>query len=51
MENTLFTKSNILDILPSLQQNEYQMDNKPIMEKYIGDMISNTYCEICVPVK
>lgn len=39
------------DIFPSLQQNGYQMDNKPIMEKYVGDMISNPYCEICVPVK
>ena len=40
------------DIFPSLQRNGYQMDNKkPIMEKYIGDMISNPYCEICVPVK
>ena len=39
------------DIFPSLQSNGYQMDNKPIMEKYIGDMISNPYCEICVPVK
>lgn len=39
------------DIFPSLQQNGYQMDNKPIMEKYIGDMISNPNCEICVPVK
>lgn len=39
------------DIFPSLRSNGYQMDNKPIMEKYIGDMISNPYCEICVPVK
>ncbi|PLR68821.1 AraC family transcriptional regulator [Bacillus sp. UMB0893] len=39
------------DIFPSLRSNRYQMDNKPFMEKYIGDMISNPYCEICVPVK
>ncbi|RFB12657.1 DNA gyrase inhibitor [Bacillus sp. HNG] len=39
------------DIFLSLQSNGYEMDNKPIMEKYIGDMISNPYCEICVPVK
>ncbi|ASK64169.1 DNA gyrase inhibitor [Virgibacillus phasianinus] len=39
------------NIFPSLQQNGYQMDNKPIIEKYVGDMISNPYCEICVPVK
>ena len=29
----------------------YKVDNKPIMVTYIGDMISNPYCEICVPVK
>lgn len=39
------------DILQSLHQNGYKMDNKSIMEKYVGDMISNPYCEICVPVK
>jgi DNA gyrase inhibitor len=39
------------DILQSLQHNGYKIDNKPIMEKYIGGMISNPYCEICVPVK
>lgn len=39
------------DIFPSLQQNGYQIDNKPVMEKYVGDMISNPYCEICVPIK
>nr|WP_237741334.1 hypothetical protein [Bacillus bingmayongensis] len=35
----------------SLPSNGYQLDNKPIMEKYIGDMINNPYCEICVPIK
>lgn len=39
------------NIFLSLQQNGYRMDNKPIMEKYTGDMISNHYCEICVPIK
>ncbi|AXI09298.1 DNA gyrase inhibitor [Oceanobacillus zhaokaii] len=39
-------------IFPSLQSNRYKIDdNKPIMEKYIGDMVTNPYCEICVPVK
>ncbi|MDQ0272901.1 AraC family transcriptional regulator [Cytobacillus purgationiresistens] len=38
-------------IFPSLQSNGYQIDNKPIFERYIGDMNNNHYCEICVPVK
>ncbi|PDY44424.1 DNA gyrase inhibitor [Bacillus pseudomycoides] len=39
------------DIFPSLQSNGYQIDNKPILERYAGDMINNPYCEICVPIK
>ncbi|WP_273127113.1 AraC family transcriptional regulator [Bacillus weihaiensis] len=39
------------DIFPSIQSNGYQIDNKPILEKYTGDMINNPYCEICVPIK
>ncbi|MFD2043478.1 GyrI-like domain-containing protein [Ornithinibacillus salinisoli] len=40
-----------VDIFSSLQSNGYQIDSKPIMERYTGDMIYNPYCEICVPVK
>ncbi|WP_017473103.1 AraC family transcriptional regulator [Amphibacillus jilinensis] len=39
------------NIFQSLQNNGYKMDIKPIMEKYIGNMVGNPYCEICVPVK
>ncbi|MGE8207641.1 AraC family transcriptional regulator [Heyndrickxia sp. NPDC080065] len=39
------------DIFPSLQSNGYQIDNKPIMERYTVDMVNNHYCEICVPVE
>lgn len=39
------------DIFPSLQNNEYQVDNKPIFERYTGNMMNNPNCEICVPVK
>ncbi|SHM46383.1 AraC family transcriptional regulator [Gracilibacillus kekensis] len=39
------------DIFQSLQNNGYEMDEKPIMEKYTGDRTNNNYCEICVPVK
>lgn len=38
-------------IFPSIQNNGYQIDNKPIFERYIGDMNHNHYWEICVPVK
>lgn len=39
------------DIFPHLQSYGYQIDHKPIMERYTGDIINNPYCEICVPVK
>jgi DNA gyrase inhibitor len=39
------------DIFPVLQSNGFQIDNKPIFERYTGDMMNNPYCEICVPVK
>lgn len=39
------------EILSTIQNSEYQIDNKPILERYTGDMINNGYCEICVPVK
>ena len=29
---------------------QYQIDHKPILERYTGDIIDNPYCEICVPV-
>ncbi|MUK90629.1 DNA gyrase inhibitor [Ornithinibacillus sp. L9] len=38
-------------IFPSLQNNGYLLDNKPIIERYTGDLVTNPYCEICVPVK
>lgn len=39
------------DIFTSLHSSEYQLDNKPIMEKYVSDMTDNPFCEICVPIK
>ena len=38
-------------IFPAIQNNGYQIDNRPIFERYFGDMNNNHYCEICVPVK
>ncbi|MGG0185513.1 AraC family transcriptional regulator [Bacillus rhizoplanae] len=39
------------EIFPALHNSGYQIDNKPILERYTSDMINNDYCEICVPVK
>lgn len=38
-------------IFPELFNHGYQIDDRPIFERYIGEMISNHYCEICVPIK
>lgn len=38
-------------VFQSLQSSGYEMDHKPMMEKYIGDLDSTPYCHICVPVK
>lgn len=39
------------EIIPMIQHVGFQIDNKPIIERYTIDMIKNHYCEICVPVK
>ncbi|WP_368659328.1 GyrI-like domain-containing protein [Metabacillus halosaccharovorans] len=39
------------NIFLAIQNNEFEMDNKPIIERYTGDLITNPYCDICVPVK
>lgn len=39
------------NLFPALQDSGYQMDQRPIMERYMGDMTRNEYCEICVPVR
>lgn len=38
-------------IFPTLQSNGYQIDDKPILERYTEEMVNNHYCEICVPIK
>ena len=38
-------------IFPAIQSGGYLMDNKPVLERYKGDMILDDYCEICVPIK
>ena len=39
-----------IDIFTSIENSNYQMDNKPIIERYTADMISHDYCELCVPL-
>lgn len=39
------------EIFPFIQNSGYQIENKPIIERYTDDMINNDYCELCVPVK
>lgn len=38
------------DIMPLIYQNGYVIDDKPIIERYIGLMNDHSYCEICVPI-
>jgi len=39
------------DIFPFMQTSGYRMDDKPIVERYTGEMIINDLCEICIPIK
>lgn len=39
------------EVFPYLLNHGYQIDNKAIFERYIGDMLINDYCEICIPIK
>lgn len=38
-------------IFSELLNGGYQIDDRPIFERYIGEMVANHYCEICVPIK
>lgn len=39
------------EIFPAIHNMGFQIDGKPILEKYSGDMLKNDFCEICVPIK
>lgn len=39
------------EIFPTLHKMGFHIDNKPILEKYTGNMANNDFCEICVPIK
>ncbi|WP_010276125.1 AraC family transcriptional regulator [Paenibacillus senegalensis] len=38
-------------IFSELQKKRYQIDDRPILERYSEEMINSHLCEICVPVK
>lgn len=41
-----------IEIFPELSKQGYQFDEtRPILERYIVEMVNNHFCEICVPVK
>ncbi|MEO2203729.1 GyrI-like domain-containing protein [Paenibacillus pabuli] len=39
------------DIIPYLQNNNYVINHKPVLERYRWELLEQHYCEICVPVK
>ena len=39
------------EIFSMLQNSDFQIDDRPIFERYIDEMVSNHFCEICVPIK
>lgn len=39
------------EIFSALSNYGYQIDARPIFERYIGEMVRDHYCEICVPIK
>jgi DNA gyrase inhibitor GyrI len=41
-----------IDIFPELSRRGYQFDEaRPIIERYVVNMVNNHHCEICVPIK
>jgi len=38
------------EVLPYIQSKGYQIDNKPVIERYTGEMITHHLCEICIPI-
>lgn len=38
-------------IFPALQSGGYQLDDRPILERYAGDMLNKGLCELCIPIK
>lgn len=34
----------------AIQKNGFRIDDKPVMERYTGDLVRNGLCELCIPV-
>lgn len=40
------------ELIPALFNSGHQLDlNRPVMERYIGEMINNHLCQLCFPVQ
>lgn len=39
------------DIFSELQSSGYEMDTKPLFERYAGEIVSSGACEISVPIR
>lgn len=39
------------EIFPAVYQNGYEVDSKPVIERYTGESGKDDICELCVPVK
>lgn len=35
----------------ALQRNGFQVEDKPVIERYTGELTATELCEICVPIK
>ncbi|PAD35264.1 AraC family transcriptional regulator [Terribacillus saccharophilus] len=39
------------DIFYELANNGYEIDNRPTFERFTAEMLSEHFCEICIPIK
>ncbi|UJF36066.1 AraC family transcriptional regulator [Paenibacillus hexagrammi] len=39
------------EIISAVHQQGYEIENKPLFERYSGEMLSTEKCELCVPVR
>ncbi|WP_166243096.1 AraC family transcriptional regulator [Paenibacillus turpanensis] len=39
-----------MELFPAIQKSGYQMDNRPILERYTVNLLNDELCELCVPV-
>ncbi|SHF27514.1 DNA gyrase inhibitor GyrI [Seinonella peptonophila] len=39
------------NIFSFIHNKGFEIEHKPILERYTGDMVSKGYCELCIPVR